>query len=63
MRDIEQIDFGIWEKRYGRSLSDYEKREILARLGGFFRALIQIDQQGREEMAQEFTPPSSKSKS
>ncbi len=43
MRDLKDVDFSLWEKRYGRSLSEEERREIVTNLGGFFRILIQSD--------------------
>ncbi len=38
-----KVDFGIWEKMCGRTLTDEEKKEIGERMSGFFRLLIQED--------------------
>ncbi len=36
-------DFSYWENRYGRNLSEEEKKAVVTNLGGLFPALIQID--------------------
>jgi len=33
-------DYGLWEKLYGRNLTDYEKLEIKTNLSTFFGILI-----------------------
>lgn len=38
-----KVDFGIWERMYGRTFTDEEKKEIGERMSGFARLLIQED--------------------
>jgi hypothetical protein len=47
-----KVDFGIWEKMYGRPLTDDEKKEIGERMSGFFRLLIQEDLRQKKETYQ-----------
>ncbi|MDR3608828.1 MAG: hypothetical protein P4M08_15795 [Oligoflexia bacterium] len=47
-----KVDFGIWEKMYGRTLTDDEKKEIGERMSGFFRLLIQEDLRQKKETHQ-----------
>jgi len=44
--------FVLWERRYGRSLSDEEKREIGLRLTGFFKTLMRVDLKQQKEQLQ-----------
>ena len=50
-----KVDFGIWERMYGRTLTDDEKKEIGERMSGFFRLLIQEDLRQKKETQQKET--------
>ena len=52
MAAYEKVDFGIWEKMYGHTLIDDEKREIGERMSGFFKILIQADLSQKKEKQQ-----------
>jgi len=45
---IEEIDFSLWEKLYGRPLDYFEKLEIKTNLLGFTKVLIEEDLRQRE---------------
>lgn len=47
-----KVDFGIWEKMAGRTLTDEEKKEIGERTSGFFRVLVQSDLSQKKEKHQ-----------
>ncbi len=47
-----KVDFGMWERMYGRTLTDEEKKEIGERMSGFFRLLIQEDLRQKKETHQ-----------
>ncbi len=47
-----KVDFEMWERLYGRSLSDEEKKEIRGRMSGFARLLIQEDLRQKKETHQ-----------
>ncbi|MEN0059356.1 MAG: hypothetical protein AAGB31_11025, partial [Bdellovibrio sp.] len=48
----EKVDFGMWERMYGRTLTDDEKKEIGERMSGFARLLIQEDLRQKKEVQQ-----------
>ena len=52
MEVYKKVDFGMWERLYGRSLSDDEKKEIGERMSGFSRWLIQEDLRQKKETHQ-----------
>ena len=66
------MDFGVWERLYGRSLSNEEKSEIKHRLLGlidlveevhdskpdYFNGFLDGIKRGREECERATTPPS-----
>lgn len=47
-----KVEFGIWEKMCGRTLTDEEKKEIGERMSGFARLLIQEDLRQKKETHQ-----------